>query len=211
MRKSFVALTLLAGIGVSSEAKASTISFSNIVVTGSLSTGASWSTGVNAIDFFLPAAAVGDGLPARIGSISLTYIAESKQGMDQDRMLLSVLGALAGSGTIFFNEVVEDFTNPADPVILATHSVVIDDFGELPYTAVLDFLRPSSRIKVKKSLTLTALDTETFDLAAVGLVEQTLRVIPEPASGLLLALAGTVAHRRRSRAPLRVGAGVAAA
>ena len=199
--KAFRATVLLVALCFSVPvAHAGVINFSDVVIDGSLANGATFSTANNAIDFFFPDASVGDGLPSRIGTLSLTYVAESTDGMDQNQMLLSVLGALQGSGTIFFNEVIEDISNPLDPIFLASYGVVLDSNDDLPHTAVLDFARPSNLIKVKKNLTLTAFDTGSVDFANVGLVEQTIRVVPEPTSLALcgFGLACMFVRRRRS-------------
>lgn len=172
------------------------VTFSNVTINGSLVTGATFASGSNAIDFFFPDASVGDpNDPRRSGNILLTFEATSdnQQQMDQDRLSLFILGALAGSGKIFVNEVVEDLTNPG---ILATHNAVLDSNSQLPYVAVLNFDHPSSHIKVKKTFFLSALDTRDFDQAAIGIIEQTIRV-PEPATLTLLALGGLAAVRRR--------------
>ena len=199
--KAFRATVLLVALCFSVPvAHAGVINFSDVVIDGSLANGATFSTANNAIDFFFPDASVGDGLSSRIGTLSLTYVAESTDGMDQNQMLLSVLGALQGSGTIFFNEVIEDISNPLDPIFLASYGVVLDSNDDLPHTAVLDFARPSNLIKVKKNLTLTAFDTAGVDFANVGLVEQTIRVVPEPTSLALcgFGLACMFVRRRRS-------------
>lgn len=169
-------------LGAVSAASAN-VTFSNVVIRGSLSAGASFNTGACDIDFIFPSASVGDNLPARIGNIVITYEATAVDAISQDQMLLAALGALSGSGTIYFNEVVEDLDNPG---VIATYNVVLDSNSQLPHTATLNFSRPSTHVKVKKTLVLTAVDTEAFDLANVSLVEQ--RLIPEPASLLLLLL-----------------------
>lgn len=174
------------------------IVFSDVVIGGSLSAGASASAGPYDIDFYLPHALVGDPVdPLRSGDISITYNAHGTTNNDfMDRMTLSVLGALSGSGKIFANEVIEDI---ATGDILATHNDLLDDNNDLPHTDYINFRRSSRDIRVKKSFILTAVDTREFDLAAISLVEQHLRVgVPEPASMAVLGL-GLVAVLRRRR------------
>ncbi|MHC4442758.1 MAG: DUF7507 domain-containing protein [Planctomycetota bacterium] len=147
------------------------IMFSDVVIAGSLSTGAIYNTSDTNIDFIFPSATVGDPVhPIRFGNIIITYIAEDVSGIGQNAMVLSLLGALSGSGMIHFNEVVEDLENPG--VILATHSVVLDKNSPMPYIGVLNFSQTSKRIKVKKVLFLAAPDTEEFDVASIELIEQ---------------------------------------
>lgn len=174
------------------------VTFSNVTINGTLVTGATFADANNSIDFFFPDASVGDpNDPRRSGNILITFEATTtgNEQMFQDRLTLFVLGALSGSGKIFVNEVVEDLENPG---ILATHNAIVDNNSQLPYVALLDFSRPSQHIKVKKTFFLSALDTRDFDLAAIGIIEQTIRV-PEPASLTLVALGGLLAVRRLRR------------
>ena len=60
---------------------------------------------------------------------------------------------------------------------------------------VINFSRPSSSIKVKKTLVLSALDTQALDLANVSLLEQ--RFVPTPGALALLGVGTIVAMRRR--------------
>lgn len=196
-RKLFYILTVVAATGTSVQrASAAGMSFSNVTINGSLSTGATVNLDSGMLDLILPDATVGDGFASRSGNLVLTYVVECPAPLTMDSNLLSILGALSGSGKIFFNEVVEDIADPAHPAILATHQVLLDDFADLPYVATLNFSRPSTKIKVKKTLLIMAPDTPDFDLASVLLVEQTLSV-PEPGS-LVLLTAGAMMLRRRS-------------
>ncbi|MBK8915928.1 MAG: hypothetical protein IPM64_15270 [Phycisphaerales bacterium] len=189
--KRLTTLFACAAIAVASAAANAAVTFSNVVIRGSLSAGASAATGASDIDFTLPNAAVGDSLPSRTGNIVITYEANSTEALTQNLLVLS--GALAGSGTIFFNEVVEDLINPG---IIATYNVVLSANDQLPHNATLNFSRPSTHVKVKKTIVLSAVpDTTAFDLASVVLVEQ--RLIPEPAAALLL-LVGLPLMRRRA-------------
>lgn len=189
---------LAAVAGLAGVAQADLI-FSNVSITGSLSTGATSMTDDTNIDFSFPDAIVGDPVdPRRFGNIVITFEVMSDDAMIMaDHLLLSVGGGLSGTGTIFFNEVIEDLESPA---ILASHNAVLDENSVLPYTAQIDFAHPSRHIKVKKTLLLTAVpdDPTGLDLAAVSLVEQGLVLIPEPA-GLGLLVGGLAFMFGRSR------------
>lgn len=190
-RKAFGALLGVA-LGLCIPASAD-ITFFDVVVEDTLSSGATFNIGDTDIDFFFPDALVGDPVdPRRFGNLSISFEATSPLGIDADQ--LSLLGALSGTGVIFFNEVVEDM---AVPGIIAEHNVVIDLNESLPYTYKLEFSRPSTHIKCKKTFFLSALDTLELDLAQVGFVEQNLYEVPEPASAVLLAAAGGLWLRRR--------------
>ncbi len=166
--------------------------FSNVMIEGTLVDGASYQTGSWDIDFSFPDAVVGDppDPPRRFGNIIITFEAQSDLALDYG--MLSILGALDGSGVIFFNEVIEDLV---DPGVIATHNALLDENSDLPYTADLLFDRASTHVKVKKTFFLSAEDTADFDVASVLLVEQ--RLVPEPATLLAVALIGLPALRRR--------------
>lgn len=172
------------------------IVFSSVSITGDLSSGASFTTTDTEIDFFFPEATVGDPVdPIRSGGILITYEATSQDVMVADKMVMSVLGAIAGSGQVFVNETIEDLV---DPGVIATFAAVVDASSLPPLVADIPFARGSTHIKVKKEFSLLAPETAALDVANLGLVEQNLQLVPEPAT--LLLLAGgllTVCRRRR--------------
>ncbi len=170
------------------------IVFSSVSITGDLSTGATFTTTDTEIDFFFPEATVGDPVdPIRSGGILITYEATSEDVMVADQMVMSVLGAISGSGQVFVNETIEDLVNPG---VIATFAAVIDASSVPPLVADIPFDRGSTHIKVKKEFSLIAPDTGALDVANLGVVEQNLRLVPEPASLALLA-GGLLALCRR--------------
>ncbi len=194
MRLPLCALLLTAFAGAVSGAHGDII-FSNVSISGSLATGASYETGANDIDFILPDAIVGDPTdPRREGDLVISYEAESFDPLTQDQLTLELLGALAGSGTISLTETVEDLINPG---VIASYSVVLDENSQLPHVVALGFDRTSTHVRVEKALTLEAFDTGEFDLANVNLIEQVHHEVPEPTSGLVLMLPTLLLGRRR--------------
>jgi hypothetical protein len=194
MRTATVAALLMGSICLAGSAQGDVI-FSDVSITGSLSTGASYSTGAYDIDFVFVDATVGDPTdPRRDGDLVISYEAENATAIGLDTMSLQVLGALQGSGTITFEETIEDLINPGT---IASYSVVLDDNSELPHVAVIPFDRPSTRIRVEKTLTLEAFDTDAFDMANVSLIEQRLYEVPEPAAVVALVLGTLPLLRRR--------------
>lgn len=188
-----VAIALFVALAGAAVPASAGVVFSNVTIGGSLAAGASFNTGPSDIDFIFPDARVGDTVdPIRTGTIVITYIASGTDGTTFDSMLAIVAGALAGSGKIFFSEVIEDLNGAG---ILASYNTTLDDFSDLPHSNTMSFSQPSDYIKVKKTFILDAIDTQEFDLADISLVEQ--RLIPGAGTGALLALAALPMARRR--------------
>ncbi len=191
MKNSIVGAALVAVAGLVGSASAGVI-FSNITIGGSLSAGAVAIPGLSDLDFIFPAAQVGDTVdPIRSGNIVITYEA---MGSDEDfnGMLAFILGALSGSGQIFFNEVIEDLNGGG---VIGSYSANITSNSQLPFYDTIDFSKSSNHIKVKKTIVFDGIDTAGFDMANVSLVEQ--RLIPTPGSALLLGVAALPLARRR--------------
>jgi hypothetical protein len=184
---------MLAVAGMVSTASAA-ITFSNITIDGSLAGGATFNVGPdNCIDFIFPAATVGDTVdPLRSGNIVITYEATGTGGDSFNSMLAVILGALSGSGQIFFNEIIEDLNGGG---VIGSYNANITDNSQLPFYDTIQFSQSSTHIKVKKTIVLDAIDTAAFDLANVSLVEQCL--IPTPGSAMLLGVAALPMLRRR--------------
>lgn len=187
----FVVAALAGSAGTASAA----LIFSNVSVTGSVASPNAVATGPNDIDFTFtsPGGLVGDPVaPIRSGNIVITFNVLSTEGaitMD----IASILGAAVGSGTIIFNEIVEDNTTGQ---ILASVNLTINAQNPPPQSLSIPFSSPSSNFKVKKTLFLYAPDSQApIDLAQVGLIEQ--RFVPTPGALALLGLGGLVAARRR--------------
>ncbi len=198
-RNTRMAFVAFATLGVASASQA--ITFFNISMTFSpaaLGTGATATTGLNDIDFTTPSFQVGDfGFgPARVGTLTITYEATNAQAMTG--MVFSLLGNIGGSGIIQYQEVVEDMTNPG--IIGSLPNTTVTNPGQLPVNRSFDFIRGSTHIKVKKDILIAAEpDTQALDFARVGLIEQRLIAVPEPATLVAagLGLVGLISRRRR--------------
>ena len=193
MRRTITSIALAAAAGFAASANAG-VTFSNVTITGSLASGAAWFAGAagDDIDFTFPSALVGDGQTARNGVITITFIAKSDTALTLDKLGLSLLGGLLGSGTMIFNEVVEDLVAPG---IIATYGVTLNSSTPLPHTADINFSRSSTMVKVKKTIILSAVDTQAFDLAGIALVEQ--KLVPTPGAAALMGMGVLVMGRRR--------------
>ncbi|MBS1706835.1 MAG: PEP-CTERM sorting domain-containing protein [Armatimonadetes bacterium] len=198
MNKAFSkALLAVAVIGAVSGAQA--ITFSNVTVTGpaqligALNTDYFISTGATDIDFKFNKAIVGDNMPLRFGTINITFEATDAQALALDKLNLSFSSLLTGSGHLRFTEVVEDMVNPG---IIASFS---KDYyaGSVGDASTLVFSRVTPHIKVKKSIFLDAFNTNAVDLAGIGIVEQKLETVPEPATLAVIGLGLAAVARRR--------------
>ncbi len=190
-----LASALLLGLTASSQA---VITFSNITFSGTpnLISAATFNTGNFDIDFTLPNAVVGDFQVARQGVITITYEAQSNDPMSA--MVYTLLGGVAGNGLIQFSEVVEDMITPGIIGTLPTQTITSN--SQLPFSTSFDFIRSSTRIKVKKDFFLIAEpNSQVLDLARIAFFEQNISVVPEPASmaALGIGFAALVARRRR--------------
>jgi MYXO-CTERM domain-containing protein len=173
--------------------------FSNVTIGGSLAAGSSFLIGPgDRIDFTFITSAVGDVQASRSGNIVITYLARSDDLSPLSRMDVDLLGGIAGSGTMIFNEVIEDLNAPG---IVASYGVTLGPSTPppaLPHHAILGFSHSTNFVKVKKTIVLIAPDSAdptTLDQANISLVSQTLS--PTPGSLALLTAAGIVALRRR--------------
>jgi hypothetical protein len=194
MRRLKHVAVLLALTGIVSSTSAEII-FSDVSVTGSLSSGYSYSTGAYDIDLSFTDAIVGEPVDPRWeGDLVISYDAENDVPIGLVSMNLGVLGALSGSGTIIFTETVEDLVTPG---VIATYSVTLDENSDLPHNAAIEFDRATTKIRVQKTLTLQAFDTDASDLANVSLIEQRLLEVPEPAAGVALVAGALSLFRRR--------------
>lgn len=197
-RNKMRAFAVIGALGAVAAAQADLV-FSGIVVGGSLSGGNTVTTSPIDIDVSFPSATVGDPTdPTRAGTITIDFDVTATSPLASDSVLISVLGALSGSGLITFSETVTDITDPGNPVVIGQRDVVLDDNAQLPWNSTLTFDYASANLHVSKTLLLDAPDTAGLDLANVSLVEQTFTEVPEPASLGLVLFGALVGLRRKS-------------
>lgn len=195
--------TLRFGLALSAAAVAvgaQAVTFSNFSVTGNasvigaLGVGHFINTGVKDADISFAHAIIGDPTnPLRATTINITFEVADPAGLTAVSASLNTLAL--GTGRVEYSEIVEEVSTAT---ILGTMGPLVATQPGGPLVGSLTFSRPSTAIKVKKTIVLTALpDSQALDLAGVGLVEQNFTVAPEPATMVALGLGLVAAARRR--------------
>lgn len=184
-------------------AAAHAVVFYNVIIASPpLSTGSSFLTNANSISFFTPNALVGDPVaPLRSGTLNIQYDADAGINIWADQVGINLGTAISGSGFIFFQEQIFELDGSNNevggPIGSATHVFDVNSGTQWNTVITLDRLVP--RIRVKKAFTMSAVDTQALDLAAVAIVNQNLHLVPEPATIVALSLGGLALLRRRRK------------
>lgn len=190
---------------VAGAVSAQAVTFSNVIIQSPpLSNGSSSLPSGNAISFFLPNAIVGDVTdPLRAGTLNIQYDATNFGPMMTANTATVNLGtAILGSGVVVFLESIfelDAFGNEVGggPIGTATH--IFDVNNNMVWSTTINFSRPVSSFRAKKSFTLMAPNTNVTDLAAVGTVNQAVHLVPEPATLGALGLGAVALFARRRR------------
>ena len=168
--------------------------FSDVEVGGSLSSDFVVRPQARDIDFEFPFGFVGDVTdPIRDGTLTISFIVTGTEGEVITKDILSVLGAAEGRGLIQITETVEDLAGGQGQI--ASLFMNINSGNPPPRDAEIVFTSGSTKIKVTKSIALSAIATSGTSLASVSLIEQTF--VPAPATVFVAALAGLAGMRRR--------------
>lgn len=183
---------------------ASAIVFYNVdIQSPPLSDGSSWTALGNSISFALPNAIVGDPVdPTRAGSLDIRYDAFTAAPAIASHVGVNLGVAISGSGTIIFEEQVFEIDNVGNelggPIGTITHAFNPGD--PMNWSGTITFSRAVERFRAKKFFSLSAADTANFDIAALGIVNQNIQVVPEPATMAAIGVGVAALLRRRKRA-----------
>lgn len=195
MKTAFVAIVTVAA------AASQAVTFSNFVVgSAPLSTGWSQTTIGNSVSFFLPNAIVGDNQTLTSGTINIQYDAASGPAMIANQANVNLGAFFSGTGTIFFTEMIIELD--------ANGNEVAGNIGSISHTflpnsspifsGTINFSRQVTNFRAKKSFTMIAPNVANqLDLASLGIVNQSVQVVPEPATMTALGIGALALMRRR--------------
>ena len=204
-KNSFIRLALLSSFtALAVGAKA--ITFSNVIIQSPpLSTGSSFTTSANSISFFTPNAQVGDATdPLRAGILQIQYDATNFGGpsMTANSLTVTLASAVLGSlSSVVFTEIIVELDGAGNevgtPLGSSTHTWFAGDDPTFSDTIV--FSRPVLAFRAKKSFALNAPATQGIDLAAVTVNNQSVQVVPEPATIAALSFGALALFARKRR------------
>ncbi len=196
MKTAFVAFIVVAA------AASQAVTFSNFVVgSAPLSTGWSQNSIGNSVSFFFPNAIVGDNQTLTSGTVNIQYDAASGPAMIANQAVVNLGAFFAGTGTVLFTELIIELDANGNEVggNIGSISHVFAPNSNPVWSGTINFSRQVTNFRAKKSFTLLAPDVANqLDLAAIGIVNQNVQVVPEPATMTALGL-GIAALLRRKR------------
>ncbi len=193
---------LAASLGVGA-LSAHAITFSNIFIASPpMSNDSSFQILGPSISFFTPKAIVGDAVdPIRAGILSIQFDVTNEVGMASNQVFINLAAFTSGSGRIDFSERILELSAPNGTELgqigAASHTFLPG--GGTQWSTTVQFSETARFLRVKKDFILTAPAAESVDLAALGIVNQSFNVVPEPATIAVLALGAAALLRRRKK------------
>lgn len=209
MRMTKIALLALgASVAVGAQAVTFTlVSFNGTTTVGSqtLADNYTFVPAGNSVNITTQNAKVGDGEPIRAGQINIIYDATNVNPLIAISMTLNLQGFLRGSGELSAVEDVFELDSNGfeigGPIATIQTPIINSSTPLVSWSGTQVFSRPVTRLRAKKTINLTAQPDvpNQFDFAQLGVVNQSLRVVPEPATMVALALGLTALAARRKR------------
>ena len=190
---------ILAAAAVLASVGAQAIIFNvRTIASAPLSNGASFTTTGNSISFMTPNALVGDASPTRAGILNIEYDVDAVAG-SAVHAILANLGVVAfGSGNVFFTEQAFEITALNGSEVGGAIGSLAQNFNAASnpnWSGSMNLSRSTRFVRVKKTFTLAAAETQDLDMAGIAINNQA--IVPEPASLLALALGTAVLLRRK--------------
>jgi len=208
MTISYKSLALPLFVAVATGAQAVTFTIESISVSP-LTSGSSSSIVANAITFLLPNALVGDPVaPLRSGIIELIYRAEvdiNDPLIYGNQVVVNLAQVTKGRGTIDFTEQIFELDGALNEIggFIGTSSTSFNPSSPMNWTDTIILDRQVKKFRAKKTFVLSAPDStdiNVLDLAALGTVNQNVKLVPEPGTMVaLMAGIGALAARRRRK------------
>ena len=197
-------LFTIATLAVAGTASQAAILFTNVnIQSPPLSTGSSYTTAGNSISFNTPNAIVGDASATRSGILNIQYDACSTGAAAAIVTANVNLGTavLGSQSQVVFLEQVFEIDSLGNEVGGAIGSIshTFTASTSFNWSGFMTLSRQVNCIRVKKALILAAPDTQGFDLAAVAINNQSIELVPEPASLAALGFGLAMVLRRKSR------------
>ncbi|MFN0131146.1 MAG: hypothetical protein ACKVW3_01220 [Phycisphaerales bacterium] len=196
MRRVSVAAVAMSALGCLGTSSASAhLFFEEIAASGSLSTGYSSVFLGNEVWYTFPMATVGDQQLVRTGETSQTLRAYHHfPGLDLDWARITVLGDVAGSGTIRVSGTMENADTSA---VVATFDFTLGAGTVFPFEITFPLVPITHHVRLNGLVTLNAPETPGTDIARLDQMKYYFNNTPAPGALGLVAAAGLWAGRRR--------------
>lgn len=191
---------LVGALVLTAAAMSQAVTFTNVIISSPpLSTGSSWTSAANAISFFAPNAVIVEGVPVPSNVLNIQYDAISV-GQGITMVDANISAPTLGSGTVIFTETVIALDAMGNELgqIGGGLSHVFNPSSGAVFSGSINLMGSYERIRVKKGFVIAApATTPGLDMAAVATINQSVQVVPEPATMTALGIGALALLRRR--------------